>query len=131
MVYLDGYFCWFLETFVLAWSYGLFFLGFLRWAPLLAYNRIGDYSYGMYIYAFPVEQSFASVYSGASPAVIIVLSFPVTLLFAVLSWHCVEERALSQKSVVARWLDCQARRMQLPGLRHKDEKRHRAVETEP
>ena len=108
---------WFQEIFILAWAYGLFFLGFLRWAPLLAYNRAGDYSYGMYIYAFPVEQSISAIYVGASSAVIIILSMPVTLLLAVLSWHCVEERALGQKSVVAHWLKYRARRMQLSGPR--------------
>lgn len=107
---------WFQEIFILAWSYGLFFLGFLRWAPLLAYNRTGDYSYGMYIYAFPVEQSISSIYVGAPPAVIVILSVPVTLLLAVLSWHCIEERALSQKSVVTHWLTCQATRLPRPSL---------------
>jgi peptidoglycan/LPS O-acetylase OafA/YrhL len=108
---------WFQEIFTLAWSYGLFVLGFLRWVPLLAYNRTGDYSYGMYIYAFPVEQSISSIYGGAPPAIIIMLSAPVTLLLAVLSWHCVEEPALSQKSVVMHWLTFQAKRMQWSGPR--------------
>jgi peptidoglycan/LPS O-acetylase OafA/YrhL len=108
---------WFAEIFILAWSYGVFYFGFLRWAPLLAYNRTGDYSYGMYIYAFPVEQAISSIYNGSSPAVIIILSMPITLLLAVLSWHCVEERALNHKSIVAHWLTRQGRRMQLLGSR--------------
>jgi hypothetical protein len=55
---------WFYELFVLAWSYGVLYFGFLKCKPLLAYNRLGDYSYGMYIYAFPVEQITAAVYKG-------------------------------------------------------------------
>jgi len=95
---------WFHELFILAWSYGIFYLGFLRYEPLLAYNRLGDYSYGMYIYGFPVEQVIAAVYRGCTPAVMVTLSMPLTLLLAVLSWHCVEERALAQRSTVSAWL---------------------------
>jgi peptidoglycan/LPS O-acetylase OafA/YrhL len=92
------------ELFVLAWSYGVFYLGFLRYQRLLAYNRLGDYSYGMYIYAFPVGQIIAALYKGCTPAVMIASSLPLTLLFAILSWHFIEERALAQRSSVSTWL---------------------------
>jgi peptidoglycan/LPS O-acetylase OafA/YrhL len=95
---------WFHELFILAWSYGILHLGFLRYEPLLAYNRLGDYSYGMYIYGFPAEQVVAAVYSEYTPAVMMTVSMPLTLLLAILSWHCVEERALGQKSPVSAWL---------------------------
>jgi peptidoglycan/LPS O-acetylase OafA/YrhL len=95
---------WFHELFVLAWSYGIFYLGFFRYEPLLAYNRLGDYSYGMYIYAFPVQQVIAAVYSGSTPTVMTVLSMPLTLLLAIVSWHCIEKRALAQRSAVSAWL---------------------------
>lgn len=102
---------WFTQVFVLAWSYGVMYLGFLRWKPLLAYNSLGDYSYGMYIYAFPVEQSVASVHVAPGPAAMVVFSLPLTLLLAVFSWHCIEERALSHKSAVIQWITRQTRRL--------------------
>jgi peptidoglycan/LPS O-acetylase OafA/YrhL len=95
---------WFQELFILTWSYGVFYFGFLRVEPLLKYNRLGDYSYGMYIFGFPVEQTIAAVYVGSSPNFVILLSVPLTLMLAVVSWHCVEERALAQKSNVSEWL---------------------------
>jgi peptidoglycan/LPS O-acetylase OafA/YrhL len=91
---------WFHELFVLVWSYGVFYLGFLQYKPLLAYNRLGDYSYGTYIYAFPVGQIIAALYHGCTPFVMIALSLAPTLLLAILSWHCIEERALAKKSTV-------------------------------
>ena len=94
---------WFQELFVLAWSYGIFYLGFLQCKPLQVYNRLGDYSYGTYIYAFPVEQSIAALYKGCPPVVMIALSLPLTLLCAVISWHLIERRALSWRSTVAQW----------------------------
>ena len=95
---------WFHELFVLAWSYGIFYLGFLKFKPLLAYNRMGDYSYGTYIYAFPLEQVVAALYKGCTPELIVALSLPPTILFAMLSWHLIEERALAQRSTVLTWL---------------------------
>ncbi len=95
---------WFHQVFVLAWSYGLFYLGFLRCEPILYYNMLGDYSYGVYIFAFPIEQMVAALCKGCAPLALMALSFPFTLLLAVLSWHFIEEPALSQKSAVSGWL---------------------------
>ncbi len=95
---------WFHQVFVLAWSYGLFYLGFLRCEPILYYNMLGDYSYGIYIFAFPIEQMVAALCKGCAPLALMALSVPFTLLLAVLSWHFIEEPALSQKSAVSGWL---------------------------
>lgn len=65
--------------------------------PLLAYNRLGDYSYGMYIYAFPVQQWVASSCEGVDAWTMTLLAAPITLTFAALSWHGIEQRALAMK----------------------------------
>jgi peptidoglycan/LPS O-acetylase OafA/YrhL len=94
---------WFHELFLLTWSYAMLYLGFLKYQPLLAYNRLGDYSYGMYIYAFPVQQAISALYEGCTPVVMMALSLPATLVFAIVSWHFVEKRALAQTAgLVAR-----------------------------
>lgn len=80
---------------VLALVYSTFWLGFVPKGRLLAYNRLGDYSYGVYIYAFPVQQTVAYLVPGISPAGNMALAFPVTLMLGVLSWHLVEARALA------------------------------------
>jgi peptidoglycan/LPS O-acetylase OafA/YrhL len=72
-----------------------------------AYNRVGDYSYGLYIYGFPVQQSFVALSGGAagfamSPAENLWYSLPVALLLAMLSWHLVEERALGWRHLFRR-----------------------------
>lgn len=95
---------WFRELFILTWSYGIFYFGFFECKPLMAYNKLGDYSYGTYIYAFPVQQIVAHLCQGCTPLVMIAWSTPITILLAMLSWHLVEERALAQRTIVSAYL---------------------------
>ena len=57
--------------------------------PLLAYNRLGDYSYGTYIYAFPIQQSLVHFFP-FSPLPLALTATPITIAVAVASWHFVE-----------------------------------------
>ena len=93
---------------VLALVYSTFWLGFVPKGQLLAYNRLGDYSYGVYIYAFPIQQAVAYLVPGISPAGNMALAFPVTLMLGVLSWHLVEARALAAVGPLA---DATARKL--------------------
>jgi peptidoglycan/LPS O-acetylase OafA/YrhL len=78
---------------VLALAYWVFILGYARIQLLRGYTRLGDYSYGTYIYAFPIQQLVA-FFGVVSPLINIGLSFPAVLLCAVLSWAFVESPAL-------------------------------------
>jgi len=74
--------------------YGTFWLAYVPGGILRAYNRLGDYSYGMYIYAFPLQGLVVWLWHPATPLTHIVLALPLTLVAAVLSWHLVERPAL-------------------------------------
>lgn len=63
-----------------------------------AFNRIGDYSYGLYVYSFPIQQTLAARIAGLEPMGLFATSFPLTLALAALSWHVVEKPALGLKS---------------------------------
>jgi len=91
----------FLPAFVLALCYSVFCLGYARVPGLLGYNRLGDYSYGIYIYAFPIQQLWAEA-GVRDPLANIALSLPPVLVCAALSWHLVERRALALKAPAAR-----------------------------
>lgn len=61
--------------------------------------RLGDLSYGVYIYAFPVQQALAHGGQGKNwsfPSML-GLASGLTLLLAYLSWHGIEKQALSFK----------------------------------
>lgn len=57
----------------------------------------GDYSYGIYIYAFPTQQTIAYLFPGMVTGWYILLAFILTLVPSVASWHLLEKKALSLK----------------------------------
>ena len=64
-------------------------------------DRLGDLSYGVYIFAFPVQQLGVHWARGRNWTFVasLVLSVAVTLMLAYASWHLVEKRALRFKPV--------------------------------
>lgn len=91
-------------VFVAAIAYATFVFAYLPGGVLRHYNRLGDYSYGMYVYAFPVQQAAIALAGPMPPAMNIAIAFPVTLLFAILSWYWVEKPSLDRRHLLARWL---------------------------
>lgn len=84
---------------VMTLSYALFWLAYIPDGTLRAYNRIGDYSYGIYIYAFPFQGLAVWLAGGGlqSQWLNMAISFPLTLTAAVISWHLIEAPALTAK----------------------------------
>jgi peptidoglycan/LPS O-acetylase OafA/YrhL len=80
----------------LALAYGVFVIGYADIPILAAYNRLGDYSYGTYVYAFPIQQMLAG-FGVVAPLANMALALPLTGICAVLSWHLVEAPALRHK----------------------------------
>lgn len=89
---------------LIALIYSTAWFGFIPKGALLAYNRLGDYSYGVYIYAFPIQQMFAHLVPSASPLGNMALSAGVTLLCAIASWNLVERHALSKVRPVSDYI---------------------------
>lgn len=84
----------FREIFIFSLAYNVFLVAYLPRGRIRNYNRLGDYSYGIYIYAFPIQQLVA--YSGVTnPFLNILLAFPLTLTCAVLSWIFIEKPSLA------------------------------------
>ena len=74
--------------------YAMICLAYLPGGPLLRYNRLGDYSYGTYIYAYPVQQSLVAALPGLAPLPLFAAATAGTLCLAVISWHVIEKPAL-------------------------------------
>ncbi len=89
------------ETFVFVLSYWVLLIGFLPGGSVRLYNKVGDYSYGVYIYAFPMQQLMVYLFDGISPVQNMLLALPLTFLFAMASWHYVEKPSLALRGKLA------------------------------
>lgn len=85
---------------VLALSYGVLVLAYMPGRTVRRYNSLGDYSYGVYIFAFPTQQLLVFTGLTVGPAANMLLAGVLTLGCAVLSWHFVEGPALAARERV-------------------------------
>ena len=83
-----------LPLLIAALAYGTFYLAYVPGGWLRQYNRVGDFSYGIYIYAFPVQGLVMWMFHPATVAAHIALALPPTIVLAMLSWVLVERPAL-------------------------------------
>lgn len=82
------------EIFCVLSAYLLFYAAYVPAGIIRRYNRMGDYSYGYYIYAFPVQQLVVYWLDPLAPLALIFIAGILTLFLAVLSWHFIESPAL-------------------------------------
>jgi peptidoglycan/LPS O-acetylase OafA/YrhL len=86
-------------VFTLCLPYVLLYLSFARW-PLLSpalqrINCLGDFSYGVYLFGYPVQQLLMGLYGPRlSAAGHILLACLASLVLAALSWHLIERPIL-------------------------------------
>ena len=83
---------------ILVISFGLTYLKPLHHVV----QKIGDLSYGVYLYAFPIQQTLMHYFHLQTMALLI-LSLLISMTFAWLSWHIVEKRAMNWKKEMQRF----------------------------
>jgi peptidoglycan/LPS O-acetylase OafA/YrhL len=88
-------------AYYLTLPYLVFYLAYVPSGKIRSFNKLGDYSYGIYIYAFPVQQTVAATFKGISVFPMLFISFFITLGFAVLSWQLIEKNCLKLKPKTA------------------------------
>ncbi len=79
-------------------TYAVLVLAYHPWIQAPRLNRGGDYSYGLYVYAFPVQQTIIMHAPGLTPNEVLLQSLIATLLLAAVSWHFLEHPILGLKS---------------------------------
>lgn len=82
-----------------AWlSYALLVFGFHHYFKNLDVGRIGDLSYGVYLYAFPVQQILIHFYKDQLNGwLVALLTLLITLPIAAISWYVLEKPVLKWK----------------------------------
>ncbi|SBT09295.1 Sugar acetylase [Candidatus Accumulibacter aalborgensis] len=84
-------------VYLLVWPYLVLFLAQIPSRHSRNFGKHGDFSYGMYIYAFPVQQLLIWAYPWSNVYLYALAAFAVTLPLAVVSWYMIEEPALRLK----------------------------------
>ena len=88
------------SLFVFVLTYMVLYIGFHKRIYISWFAKIGDFSYGVFIYSFPVQQTVVHLYGGKmDPWVNFAISLVVSLILGALSWHLCEKRLLKFKSL--------------------------------
>jgi peptidoglycan/LPS O-acetylase OafA/YrhL len=91
---------WFKYVFPPAFVYLIFYIAYR--SPYLDLDRwVGDPSYGIYIYAWPVQNSLVHFFPEEGPYFNTAVATLIVVTLAMLSWHLLEKPALGLKR---RWL---------------------------
>ncbi|WP_141501871.1 acyltransferase family protein [Paenibacillus luteus] len=84
--------------FILCGTYIIFYLGFGVKKVIKKFQEKGDFSYGMYIYAFPIQQIVSLLLiDHITPFYNFVIATPITLAISIFSWYQIEKKSLQLK----------------------------------
>lgn len=84
----------------LSLPYLVFCLAYLPGGRIRSFANLGDCSYGLYIYAFPIQQTLVQYFPQMNAGELVVWATLLTLPPAMASWVAIESRALKLKD---RW----------------------------
>lgn len=84
-------------------TYVIVYLGLLNPRKYTFLLR-GDYSYGLYLFAFPIQQTYALLFPQYRiPALSIAFTLCFGLAYAALSWHLIEKPILQRRKAIIDW----------------------------
>lgn len=98
-----------------ALAYALFYIAFapeIRWPGT---ERLGDASYGAYLYGFPIQQMIKATFSLSFPAYMLTC-LTLSLIAGFLSWHLIEKWFLMQKARASPSNDLALASQRAPGM---------------
>ena len=96
-------------------TYATLFVG-MSAIPKIPLISKGDYSYGVYLYGFPITQAMVATFPWLRGQgwTTLVLSAVVTAAFAALSWHLIEKPTLGLRKKLPIWLTGERRPKMIP-----------------
>jgi len=100
-------------AFCILTAYATLWAAFVPGGVLRGFNRLGDYSYGIYIYAYPVQLILLKYAPGLSAVSSFLATMLIVLPLTLASWHLVEQPCLRRKDRIAGALEEVRRRKAL------------------
>jgi len=88
--------------FAITFTYAVMIVSFHPKIKLPKIDKYGDFSYGLYLYAFPVQQSIVKIWPGVKPfpLVMVAVTLLIALSLAILSWFFVEMPCMKLKGLL-------------------------------
>lgn len=84
----------------LTFPYIVLYIAYIHTPILNKWGKYGDFSYGIYIYAFPIQQLLVYYFKDyLNIPIFFISSFMLTLFVSAISWHIVEKNALKLKNI--------------------------------
>ncbi|RWO92535.1 acyltransferase [Mesorhizobium sp.] len=84
-------------------GYLVLYLAFLNENSVLnSINRRNDISYGVYLYAWPIQKLLIMYVPAITPTQLTILTLPIAVCAGFLSWHLVEKRAIHMRLPILR-----------------------------
>jgi peptidoglycan/LPS O-acetylase OafA/YrhL len=96
-------------------GYGALWLATKTWGPLRGLCNRTDTSFGIYIFAGPVQQTLLWLFPAISPVVLMLTAFAIVLPMAMASWAIVEKPSLRLRPAVTNWLTMRGRTVPVSG----------------
>jgi peptidoglycan/LPS O-acetylase OafA/YrhL len=91
------------------WLLGVFIAYFCFWfayrTPHVDLKSIGDPSYGIYLWGWPIQQMTVSLIPGITPGLNCLAGILGAIAMGILSWFLIEQPALSLKARVGRGIE--------------------------
>lgn len=98
LLLVASYFGYFVHAFAFFGTYLVLFLIFYRKISIPFSANMGNYSYGLFLFGFPVQQAIVHFLGGSmNPIINFIIAFPIALSFAMISWHLVESHFIKYK----------------------------------
>lgn len=114
---------WFELTCALFLGYATLNVARIDFGPLRRWTQANDLSFGVYIYAAPIQQTLLSAFPNLAPLQLAALATAVTLAAAALSWQLVEKRSLRARHPLVEAVQSRVRRSRsvtiASGLKHR------------
>lgn len=79
---------------LLVLPYLILWVSYIPGGVIRSFNKVGDYSFGVYIYAFPIQIALFDTALGSGSIANFLLSMFLVMPIAAASWHLLESRAL-------------------------------------
>lgn len=89
----------FTNIFTIFGSYLIVYIAYSKKIKFYNFAKYGDFSYGLYIYAFSIQQSVTYFVNDISVFSNIIISVPLTIFVSYCSWHLIEKPSMKLKNV--------------------------------